>query len=170
MLIVSVCKYRLHEEEFVRPVVELVKRFEDVSVVNAENVQKVEEKAIICGTALKDFDYLGRDFSWILDFDFVLGICAGYQVIARLFSAELVNSERIGVYEVECVSENPLFDSNFKAYFLHELAVRECKNLKVLARVKDDVAAFKVRKREFYGLAFHPEVLNPEIIEKFCRL
>jgi len=172
--IISLCKHKLHEEEFVRPVFEIVRG--DREIVRAEDVRpkKLEhESAIVCGTALKDFEYLKMDFSWLLDFKYVLGICAGYQVLARLFNAELSGLERIGVHDVVCVRKNPLFKGKFRVYFLHELALEKVpENFEVLAMCENEVAAFRVESEggEFYGVSFHPEVLNPEIIERFVEL
>ncbi len=185
MLLISVCRYRLHEEEFVRPVKELVERFDDVEVVRIRESTESEvsgseslkgnskDKAVICGTALKDFDYLNFDFSPLLNFRCLLGICAGYQILAKLFSAELSALKKIGVYGVKAVKQNPLFKSDFRAYFLHRLALKADsvpQEFEVLATQDEEVAAFRVADREFYGVSFHPEVLNPEIIENFAKL
>ncbi len=177
--IISLCKHRLHEEEFVKPVVEIARKVADIEItrvsedVDNRKIRKRHKGAIVCGTALKDFDYLQKDFSWLLDFEFVLGICAGYQVLARLFSANISRIERIGVHEVICKRENPLFEGRFRAYFLHELAlsIKDVLDVfEVLAVCENEVAAFKVKSKEFYGVSFHPEVLSPEIIEKFVEL
>jgi len=185
LLLISICKYRLHEEEFVRPVKKLVEKFDDVTVIRIRESKvksevsgdleslKIEDKAVICGTALKDFDYLNFDFSPLLNLRYLLGICAGYQILAKLFSAELSNVKKIGVYSVKVIKQNPLFKSDFRAYFLHRLALKVDsvpEEFDVLAMQNEEVAAFKVADREFYGVSFHPEVFNPEIIENFAKL
>jgi len=125
----------------------------------------------VCGTALKDYEYLKKDFSWIKDCKSYLGICAGYQMLAKVFSLKLEKIEKIGVYEVETVKKNPIIRSKkFKAYFLHTLAVSTPNEKIEVLSVCDEIAAFKVVEKDFYGLSFHPEVLNPEIIENFIKL
>ena len=166
--IISLCKHRLHEEEFVRPVAEIAEEFEDVRIVRKANVSG--EKVIICGTALKDFEYLNRDYSWVLKARLILGICAGYQVLANLLSASLSKIERIGVHKVKCVEPDSVVGKeDFKAYFLHKLALKDTSfNRSVVQRLavcNNEIAAFKAGK--IYGLSFHPEVLNPDIIERF---
>ena len=170
MIVVSVCKYKLHEEEFVRPVVEIVSRVEDVEVVRIdEELDFKGEKVIVCGTALKDFEYLKKDVSWIKKCKSYLGICSGYQMLAKAYSLRLERIEKIGVYEVKNVRQNGLTSKKkFKAYFLHELAIPEKKYEEIeILSICGEVAAFKVKEKNFYGVSFHPEVLNPEVIENF---
>jgi len=172
-----VCKYRLHEEEFVRPVVQVVEKFDDVEVfriseLKSESISKLKsESAIVCGTALRDFEYCRADLSFLCGLRYILGICAGYQIIAKLFSAKPEKMLKIGVHEVETIKENPLFSGKFRAYFLHELAVVKLPvTLDALAVQGNEIAAFKVRGKNFYGVSFHPEVINREIIENFVKL
>lgn len=176
ILIVSTCRYSLSEEEFVRPIVEIVRDcgldyevaryFERLDLSGYSHV-------IVCGTALRDFDYLNyiRNFSRLLDYDgAVLGICAGYQILARLYSNELEEIRKIGVYDVKVVRENPLIYRDTRSYFLHKLALRNVnEDLEPLAMQNDEICSFKVKDRDFYGVSFHPEVLNREVIENFLR-
>ncbi len=173
ILIVSTCKYGLSEEEFVRPIAEIVEkagiRYEIKHYKEKIN-PKEYDKAIICGTALKDFEYLENleRFEWINEFEgHILGICAGYQIIASMFGQKLERAERIGVYEVEVLRENPLAEGRFRAYFLHKLALKSV-DVEPLAVQGDVVCMFQLR--DLYGVSFHPEVLNPEIVERFLKI
>ncbi len=177
VLVVSTCKYRISEEEFVRPVVEIVRRLG----FRAEVVRYADEfnpfefgKVIICGTALRDFEYLNRidRFEFIREFrGDLLGICAGYQVIAKVFGFELERVERIGVYGVRVLIDDPIASGSFKAYFLHKLALRRVSSpLIPVAVVDDEICMFRVSGRRIYGISFHPEVLNGDIIAKFLLL
>ncbi len=174
ILVISTCKYGLSEEEFVRPIAEIVEkagfRYE-IKRYKEKIDPKKYDKAIICGTALKDFEYLENmeRFEWIHEFEgHILGICAGYQVIASLFGQKLERAERIGVYEVEVLKENPLAEKTFRAFFLHKLALKSAECVEPLAVQGDVICMFWIRK--FYGVSFHPEVLNPEIVERFLKI
>ncbi len=176
ILIVSTCKYKLSEEEFVKPIVEIVREcgFSYEIKRYRERIDTDYSKVIVCGTALMDLDYLRYvdKFEWLKDYDGeVLGICAGYQIIAKVFDNDLVECKKIGVYEFEVVKDNPLIGKGtWKAYFLHRYALKDVKNLECLAMQKDEVCMFKVVGREFYGVSFHPEVLNREIVVNFLHI
>lgn len=178
ILVVSTCKIPVSEEEFVNPIIEIiregnhpyqVKKYRDK--INFRRYSKI----IICGTALKDFDYLNYidNFKPIINYNgLVLGICAGYQILAKIYSNKLDTIVKIGVYKVRLLKENPLIKHReFQAYFLHIYALRNVNDkLLVLAEQGDEISIFKVKNKNFYGVAFHPEVLNREIIESFLRL
>jgi len=178
ILLVSTCKYMLSEEEFVEPVAAIVReigyRYSVRKYYEKINFSKFE-KVIICGTALKDFDYLKYldNFKPLLDYSGkVLGICAGYHILAKIHGASLSSIEKIGVHEVKVVKENPLVPrGSIQAYFLHTLALTEANNvIEPLAFHDNEICLFKVRKKDFYGVAFHPEVLNKNIIIRFIEL
>ncbi len=79
ILIIKVNEFELHDDEFVKPITDLLEDYKvvDYRDVNLEGVDKI----IITGTALKDNKYLERDFSFLKDFKGkVLGICAGMQI------------------------------------------------------------------------------------------
>ncbi len=177
ILIVSTCRYSLSEEEFVRPIVEIVQDcgFDYEVRRYSERIEPSEySKIIICGTALRDFDYLIyiHNFTQLIDYDgTVLGICAGYQILAKLFSNELEEVKKIGVYDVKVVKDNPLIDKDTRSYFLHKFSLKKTNELlEPLAMQNDEICVFKVKSKEFYGVSFHPEVLNKEIIVNFLRL
>ena len=177
ILVVSTCRYRLSEEEFVRPIVEIVRGcgFE-CTVRRYDERLDVDDhsKVIVCGTALRDFDYLNHieNFECLIDFEGdVLGIRAGYQILAELYSNAMERIKKIGVYGVRVVKENPLIDENVRAYFLHTHALRSVnEKLEPLALQDDEVCMFKVKGKDFYGVSFHPEVLNVEILSNFLYL
>jgi len=150
ILLISTCSDKLSEEEFVRPIKELtngvVKHYSELKEVEAD-------KIIICGTALKDFKYLKADWSWLKELKKpVLGICAGYQVIARELGEELINNELIGVRN--------------KHYFITSKLVK-AKKVNELERVDSFTASFNYNN--FTAYAYQPEVLNPELIIRFIK-
>ncbi|RLF05067.1 MAG: hypothetical protein DRK00_05300 [Thermoprotei archaeon] len=178
ILVVSTCRFPLSEEEFVRPILELVERAGHRYRVRRyyEEVEFEEyPKVIVCGTALRDLDYLNyvESFRRLVEYDGdVLGICAGYQILAIVYGNSLSEVEKIGVRRVKVIKRNPLtIEGEFYAYFLHVYALKEVnERLEALALQDDEIAMFKVVGKDFYGVSFHPEVLNREIVERFLLL
>ncbi|HDH07111.1 MAG TPA: hypothetical protein ENF87_01955 [Thermoproteales archaeon] len=176
ILIVSTCRYRLSEREFVEPIIEIVKENgykyhvkRSHEKLNLENYSGI----IICGTALMDFDYLKhlKNFKELKNYSGkVLGICAGYQLLAKIYDNQLEKIEKIGVYSVKVVQENPLASGEFRAYFLHVLALSRTRNLEILAKQGNEIAMFKVPGKNFYATSFHPEVFNKTVIENFLNI
>lgn len=167
ILIISTCADKLSELEFVLPLTRLVgncavKHYSELTNSDVTSAKKI----IISGTALKDFDYLKHDWSWLKDYDKpVLGICAGMQVIAQAHSIALQDSVAIGPQEATIVRENKLASGKFNAYFLHTRT--GIGNFEVLATNHGKPCMIKHPKKEIYGCIFHPEVMNEEIIQKF---
>jgi GMP synthase-like glutamine amidotransferase len=63
-----------------------------------------------------------------------------------------------------------LFASRFKAYELHNYSAESSPDFDVLAESKKCVQAIKHKKKAVYGVLFHPEVRNKEILERFILL
>ena len=93
ILIINICKENLHYYEFVKPIEDIliknnlkyfVKHYNEMVENDLENVDKV----IICGTSLKDNNFL-KDidkFYWIKTIRKpVYGICGGMQIIGLIF-------------------------------------------------------------------------------------
>jgi len=169
ILIISTCKEQLSEHEFIRPIALLI---ENHNIIHCSSVKpadiKTADKIIIAGTALKDFDYLKEDFSWLKKCDKpILGICAGMQVIAKEFGVELEDFVAIGPQKVEVTAENKLAKDSFNAYFLHTKTGTG--DFKVLATSNGKPCIIKHNEKEIYGCIFHPEVMNEEIIRGFTQ-
>ena len=179
ILIISVCREKLHELEFVKPVEKilcdnfLTKNYKDVTQEDLNSAEKV----IICGTSLRDFEYLEHlgNFSWIKDFPKpVLGICAGMQIIGLTFGSEISNGVYIGTHfgNFSEVFANKFFDEGEtvqEVYYLHKKIVGLPEGFEKLNEGLSYPTAFKHGKKEIYGVLFHPEVLNRELIEKFVE-
>ncbi len=196
ILIINTCKEKLHYLEFVRPIEEIVKKESKFFTkhyfeVNLKDLEKAE-KVIICGTALKDFEY-DREmmaFSWLRGFEKpILGICAGMQIIVKTFDGNLSvleNSEFLGRQksrgffsekkEIGLIKVK--FDKDFleikkgevEAYALHKSDVIGLgKDIEVYGKSKKGIQAIKLKSKEIYGVMFHPEARNREIVENFCK-
>lgn len=178
ILIINVCLDKLSEFEFVKPVENILKKsgirfftkhYFDLKKDELNNAEKI----IICGTALKDFDYLENiaRFDWLKNYKKpILGICAGIQVIARVFDNDLIEKVKIGRLKVDVIQKNKLISKKeFYSYFLNSKAIKIKKNFDILANSGKLNCMFKYKNKEIYGCLFHPEVLNPEIIINFCN-
>ncbi len=172
ILIIDMNERKLGFDEFVLPIVSIIKK--NYFVKHYKKVKKGDlekcSKVIISGTPLKDLDYVNHldYFEWIKDFDKpILGICAGMQAIGLVYGCSLVKCKEIGMQEIKTLKENKLFSSKFQAYTLHSNAIKPTKEFEILAKSKKCVEAIKHKQKETYGVLFHPEVRNKEIITKF---
>jgi GMP synthase (glutamine-hydrolysing) len=159
----------LSELEFVRPIAMLI---EDHVIQHYSKIKNSDivsaDKIIIAGTALKDFDYLQGNFSWLKKCEKpVLGICSGMQIIAKEFGVPLEEYVTIGPQKVEVVAENKLAKGTFNAYFLHTKTGTG--NFKTLATSNGKPCMIKHNEKEIYGCIFHPEVMNEDIIRGFVQ-
>lgn len=166
ILIVSMCKEKLSELEFVKPLT----KFTGYTLRHYSEIKKLDiaraDKIIITGTALKDFDYLQGNFSWIKTCNKpILGICAGMQVIARAFNAQLEDFTTIGPRKVTVVKKNELVKGDFDAYFLHTKTAST--GFDVLATTDGKPCMVKHPTKPIYCCIFHPEVMNENIISDF---
>lgn len=175
ILIVNLNYTRLGYYEFVLPICSLVEPIEPCEVKYHSRVKDTNKyrKVILSGTPLMDREYLTHidKFFWIRECDTpMLGICAGMQVIGLVFGSDLIRCEEIGMTEIVTVRENPLISSTFSAYALHNYGILPGKDFEILARSDKCIQGIKHRKREIYGVLFHPEVRNREVIRRFIQL
>ncbi len=174
ILIISTCQNKLSEEEFVKPIVNIVKNSKkEYKIKYYKDIGYVDdyEKIIICGTALKDNEYLNylTKFSWLKNTEKeVLGICSGMQIIALTFNAKLIKQKEIGMTKVITKNLNKLFSKEFEAYNLHQNSLTNINKFDILAISENDsIQAIKHKHKPFYGIIFHPEVRNESIIKNF---
>lgn len=186
ILLINICKEKLHYLEFVKPLEDIlrknkiplfVREYKKVSNVDIEKADKI----IICGTSLKDNEFSKsenlRFFGWMLEDSFnkpLLGICGGMQAIGRVFSrgrAALLKKPEIGFYP-ETFKENFLgLEGNLEVFHLHNNYVDffKSKEFKVVCSSIDLVPqAVKHKRKEIYGVLFHPEVRQKEMITAFA--
>jgi GMP synthase-like glutamine amidotransferase len=163
--------------EFVSPIVSIVKPLEKCTVKHFLDVDSIDlegyRKIILSGTTLKDHATLKHidKFNWIIKCEKpILGICAGMQTIGIVFGVPLTPCLQIGMAEISTLKENPLFQDNFKAYTLHNYSVESNQNFETLAKSTGCIQAVKHRQKNVYGVLFHPEVRNQEILKSFVKL
>ncbi len=172
--IIAMPVQRLHMDEFVRPLVDIVARLGLAPRVihYAEGLRDVEPPIVLSGTGIMDYAYLERleAFEPLRDLEPILGICAGAQVLALLRGGALTDGELIGTFDVEVRRTNPLLPGGrARAYFLVTKLVVPRGDVEPLAYVGENVAAFMAGDGT-YGVMFHPEVYNEDIIVRFLDL
>ena len=162
--------------EFVLPIVSIAEELEKCIVKHylevSENCLNGYDKIILSGSALKNtvtFDQISQ-FKWLKDCSKpVLGICAGMQTIGLVFGCHVEKCREIGMTEMATSKENPLFSSTFKAYALHNYAIVPSAEFEVLAESAKCVQAIKHKQKNIYGVLFHPEVRNKEVVQRFIN-
>ena len=164
-------------DEFVSPIVSIVRPLEEFRVKHFLDIEPAElegySKIVFSGTALKDHATLKQvdKFTWVKKCGKpILGICAGMQTISLLFDEPLVRCLQIGMAEISTLEENPLFQGDFKAYVLHNYSVKQSQTFEVLAESTKCIQAIKHKQKNIFGVLFHPEVRNQEILKKFIQL
>lgn len=175
-LLISTCNHSLSEREFVLPISKILGENEH-DIIYFEDCSDLSgyEKIIICGTSLQDFYYVEQlPFFDDLLKDYkgsILGICSGMQILTSIFGTSgLIDNVEIGLVEVKTLESNKLFEGKFQAYNLHNYSVQDCENFKILAMSEHSIQAVKHVTREIYGISFHPEVRNEEIISNFLKI
>jgi GMP synthase (glutamine-hydrolysing) len=177
ILIVDLCytKDSLSNLEFVQPIRRIVEsngekvEIAHFSELNEELIKK-SKKVILCGTALKDNDYVYdvENFAWLKEYKKpVLGICAGMQMIGLVFGAKLIQEKEIGMTQI--ITKDPIFgDTMISAYELHGNNITVPEGFKVIAENIKGIQAIK--KDKIYGIVFHPEVRNRQLIINFLKI
>lgn len=176
ILIINICKEKLHYYEFVKPILDIlekkvkysVKRYKDITNKDLENADKV----ILCGTSLQDNEFMNdtEQFRWILKFEKpILGICGGMQIIGKLFGGELKIKPEIGFYSEDFRKNFLGLSGKTEVYHLHNYYIDFQKLGEFEIFAGNSVSqAVKHKKKEVYGVLFHPEVRQKELIKNFC--
>ncbi|MDD3976931.1 MAG: glutamine amidotransferase [Methanomicrobium sp.] len=182
--------------EYVKPIEEIIKKSEMFfKTVHYSELEKKSESSnnseeysglqnfllkkatgiILCGTALKDNEFLKKTeiFQFLRYTDIpVLGICAGLQVIAKLFGGNLIENKKIGMTTVKKISDSPVLRSmdKFEAYELHKNSFELPPDFLILAESDTDIQVIKHRYKLIFGVIFHPEVRNERVVENFLGI
>jgi len=185
ILIINICNEEMHYYEFVKPIEDVIlnankefitkhykKDYSSIMSIINDNLSSCD-RIIIAGTSLKDMDY-SKDLS---KFEFlksytkpILAICGGMQILCMLHECKLIKGGEIGL-------KNTFFDKNYlgitgsrEVYTLHNMAIKEDsslnKSFNIFSRT-NYVQAVMHKKLPHYGLLFHPEVRNKDLIVNF---
>ncbi|MFW9916971.1 MAG: hypothetical protein ACFFGZ_15295 [Candidatus Thorarchaeota archaeon] len=169
-------KESLAWEEFVRPLCSIVGELEQYEIMHYTETHlermNTYNKILLSGTPLQDNEFRSnmRRFEWIKTCSRpILGICAGFQVIGLTFGSVLRKCLEIGLEPIKTTNRNPLFESTFEGYVLHNYAIDPSSAFEVIAQSENCVQGIKHKERELYGVLFHPEVRNKDIVRRFIR-
>jgi GMP synthase-like glutamine amidotransferase len=180
ILIISLCKEKLHYFEFVKPLEDILKKNDleyftkDYWDISKEDLEK-SKKIIISGTSLSDnvFAKNTDKFKWILNFNKpILGICGGMQIIGAVFGGKIKQQTEIGFYSEEFEKAFLGFSGRGEFYHLHNHSVdfSKIKDFEVYCENQKVTQAVKHKEKEIYGVLFHPEVRKKSLIVNFCLL
>ena len=177
VLIVSTCAEPLSEAEFIVPLVRIIreagKTVENIHLKNPLDVPVGVSHILLGGTALQDDKYLKENtgIKPLLEADVpLLAICSGMQLLSAVCGGEIIIQREIGMVQVKTVAENPLCSGNFEAFVLHHRAIEPGPQLEVLAQSKSCVQAIRNCELPHYGVLFHPEVRNEQVVQNFLAL
>ena len=182
ILIINICKEKLHYLEFVKPIEDILKEkkieYQTIyykKITDKELLNKKIKKIIICGTSLKDDEYLKNldYFKWIKFPKLnkpIFGICGGMQILSFIFGGVLIENKEIGQINIKFEKKFLNFKPSLtEVYLLHNYAVINDK-FEVYANSQEleIPQAIKHKTKPIYGVLFHPEVRNKELINYFC--
>lgn len=177
ILIIKTPNRKLHDLEFVKPIEDILKRnrYEFISIqyskINQELLNNAD-KIIISGTSLKDNAYLDSidEFDWIEDFDRpILGICGGMHILGLIYKGKIKKCQEIGLTKIIFKSDFLGFQGEHLVYELHNLNI-ESNMFNIVALSDSSIQAIKHKTNPFYGVQFHPEVRNKNLILNFANL
>ncbi|MFP4402511.1 MAG: hypothetical protein ACLFPL_04755 [Candidatus Nanoarchaeia archaeon] len=193
VLVISTCKYKLHEEEFVKPVTYILKN-ESIEY-NTIHISKLSELCereicayshiIFCGTALKDFTYFQYNITATLNTIHKLNIstftiCAGAQIICKYYNLSLQEQLHIAVLQTLCLNSSSQLgiekDSTQQVYAIHSynISLNEVEKAKltlpnssiipILSNISRQDDIELLEIDNFVVTFFHPEIKNKELI------
>ena len=176
ILLVSTCSEKLSEHEFVFPIVEILKP-NDYNIVSYNDLDNISflgyDKIIICGTSLQDNDYLNHlgNFNNLIDLNKpILGICSGFQIVCAIFGESIITSKEIGMIDAITTQPNPLIRGAFQAYNMHNFSVKDPISFNVLAKAGETIQLVSHKELNIFGVSFHPEVRNEQIVTNFLLI
>lgn len=177
ILIISTCKEKLHELEFVKPIEDILKnnkiKYQTIhySKLNNTLINK-SNKVIICGTSLADNDFMKNinKFQFIKTYNKpILGICAGMHILGRIYKGKIKKEKQIGPIDIEFIEPFLSMQGKHQVYALHNLYSEfNTKHFKIYS-YHSCPQAIKHKSKPYYGILFHPEVRNKKIIEEFIK-
>ncbi len=199
IFIISLCKEKLNENEFVLPLYFIVK--EALIRINKNREYKIKithykdffhnnyknfinaSLLIFSGTALKDFDYLNYvthfvKFKKNLKNSKVIGICAGAQLLAYYYKLPLKELEKPLIDVVLEKGKKYYFLTSYLPlktnFFINKVENYNLKNLQKSFKTlrfdnKEYIIYFNINNNTAFF--YHPEVLNKEeLIEEIINI
>ena len=177
ILLIQIQNIKIHYLEFVKPIEDVLKKnninFESLHYKKLDDtIISRAKKIIISGTSLKDNAFLDdlNHFDWIKNFKKpILGICGGMHILGLIFGGTLKKQQEIGLKQIILKKEFLGEKGTTEVYELHNFYV-ESSQFEVFASSKKCSQVVKHKNRLFYGVLFHPEVRNKDLITNFTRI
>ena len=176
ILLVSTCSEKLSEYEFVFPIAEIVKPNE-YKIINYKDLHNLSlldyDRIIICGTSLQDNDYLNYidNFNNLINLNKpILGICSGFQILCATFGETIIEGKEIGMTNVITTQKNPLTSGEFQAYNMHNFTAKIPTTFKTLAKAGETIQMVSHKELNIFGVLFHPDVRNEQIVTNFLLI
>ena len=173
ILLINICQHKLHELEFVSPIENILKNNEikfktkHYKKLTKNDIDKAN-KVIICGTSLKDNDFLKHinKFSWIKTYKKpILGICGGMHILHLIYGGKKIKNKKIGQVRITFKKEFLGLKGYREVYNLHQYYISSKE-----FNISNKRQTSKHHNKELYGVLFHPEVRNKDLITKFVKL
>jgi GMP synthase (glutamine-hydrolysing) len=165
----------------------VTKHYTEISKKDIDDAHRI----IITGTSLQDFEYSRHidKFAFLRDLsrsDFrkpVLAICAGMQLLCSLYGCEMITGKEIGLVSANFTGEFLGMSGQREIYALHNMTIKDDavlkENFHVYAKTNSTktnsdkggcVQAIKHKHSKIYGVLFHPEVRNEDMIIRFLSV
>ena len=172
----------MHYYEFVKPIEDIISKSNktfvtrhyqrDYSTIITKDLFLCD-RIIIAGTSLKDMTYSKEvsKFEFLKKYDKpLLAICGGMQLLCMINGCKLVKGKEIGLKNVTFNKKYLGVTGLREVYSLHNMAIMEnstlVKEFSIYSKT-DYVQAIMHKKLLHYGLLFHPEVRNKDLIVNF---
>lgn len=172
ILIINTCSEKLHYYEFVKPIEDILKK-DFITKHYSDLIEKdleMSDKVIICGTSLNDNQFIKdiEKFSWIKNFEKpLLGICAGFQILGLVFGGELKKKLEIGYFHEDFIEKFFGLIGKQEVFHLHNNYISFGEDFRVYSGTQVPQAV-KHKEKEIYGVLFHPEVRQKEMVLEFA--
>jgi GMP synthase-like glutamine amidotransferase len=177
VLLVSTCAEPFSDAEFVAPLERIAcdagTAIESCRLGTLNSVPERVSHILLAGTALQDDKYLKEigAVKRLLETGVpLLAVCSGMHLLAAASGGEIIAQREIGMVAVETLVENPLCAGRFEAFALHRHAVEPGPRLEMLARSEGCAQVVRHRELPAWGVLFHPEVRNEQLVRSFLAL
>jgi len=87
-----------------------------------------------------------------------------------MFDEKIIKQEEIGMINVKTKNQNSLINGDFQAYNMHNFSVDEVTVFNIIAKSNKTIQIISHKTLNIFGVSFHPEVRNEQIITNFLLI